>query len=84
MTTLIQRDGEALMSALLSARENEKRWLEMSQESLAGDESLEQWANIARLRRLEVERIETLLEQMTEDQRLLQFAGCKDEDAGMQ
>jgi hypothetical protein len=82
MTTLIQRDEEALKSALQSARENEKRWLEMSLESLAGDESVEQWASIARLRRLEVERIETLLRQMIEDRRLLQFAGCNDVDAG--
>jgi len=51
----------ALHSALKSARENEKRWMEMSAEFSTDAERMEQWTSTARLRRLEVERIEALL-----------------------
>jgi hypothetical protein len=55
-----QRDTE-LHSTLRAARENENRWLGMNAEYATDSEAMEQWANTAKLRRLEVERIETLL-----------------------
>lgn len=55
-----QHDFE-LQSALRAARENENRWLEMHDEYATDSETMEQWANTAKLRWLEVERIEALL-----------------------
>lgn len=62
MTVPTKMDNDALQFALRVARENEDRWIEMSPESTADIERIEQWASIAKLRRLEVERLETLLE----------------------
>jgi hypothetical protein len=60
-----QRDTE-LHSALRAARENETRWLGMNAEYATDSEAMEQWANTAKLRRIEVERVEALLAQAEE------------------
>jgi hypothetical protein len=52
---------EALQAALRVAHENENRWMEISAEFSTDAERMEQWSSTARLRRLEVERIEALL-----------------------
>ena len=52
---------DALQSALKAARENENRWMEISAEFSTDAERMEQWSSTAKLRRLEVERIEALL-----------------------
>ena len=52
---------EALQVALKAARDNENRWMEISAEFSTDPERLEQWSSTAKLRRLEVERIEALL-----------------------
>ena len=52
---------ETLQTALKAARENENRWIELSSEFSTDPERMEQWSSTARLRRLEVERIEALL-----------------------
>ena len=58
-----QRDQQidTLQAALKTARENENRWMEISAEFSADPERMEQWSSTAKLRRLEVERIEALL-----------------------
>jgi hypothetical protein len=50
-----------LQTALRAARENERRWREMHDEYLTDQDSEEQWAATAKLRQLEVERLEALL-----------------------
>jgi hypothetical protein len=65
MTTPIE-SPDALRLTLRAARDNEARWREMSPESTADIERIEQWASIAKLRRVEVERIEMLLAEMAE------------------
>lgn len=62
MTTSSER-CDALRFALRAARENEDRWIQMSPEFSADGEQMAQWRSTARLRRSEVERIETLLAQ---------------------
>ena len=57
---------EALQVALKAARENENRWMEISSEFSIDAERMEQWTSTAKLRRLEVERIEALLANATE------------------
>jgi hypothetical protein len=52
---------EALQTALNAARANENRWVEISAEFSTDAERMEQWSSTAKLRRLEVERIEALL-----------------------
>ena len=52
---------EALQAALRVAHVNENRWMEISAEFSIDAERMEQWTSTARLRRLEVERIEALL-----------------------
>ena len=52
---------EAHQAALRVARENENRWMEISAEFSTDAERMEQWTSTARLRGLEVERIEALL-----------------------
>ena len=52
---------EALQAALKVARENESRWMEISADFSTDPERMEQWSSTAKLRRLEVERIEALL-----------------------
>jgi hypothetical protein len=51
----------ALQATLQVARENENRWMEISPDFSADAERMEQWSSTAKLRRLEVERIEALL-----------------------
>jgi hypothetical protein len=58
--------ADALQSALRAARENENRWVGMSPEFSSDSERMEQWTSTAKLRRLEVERIEALLANGTE------------------
>ena len=52
---------EALQAALKAARENENRWMEISADFSTDPERMEQWSSTAKLRRLEIERIEALL-----------------------
>ena len=61
MTPSAKPHDAALQSALRAARENERRWREMHEEYLTDRDSEEQWAATAKLRRLEVERLEALL-----------------------
>jgi len=63
-----QRDqcAEVFQSALHAACESERRWTGMSPEFSSDSERMEQWISTAKLRRLEVERIETLLANVTE------------------
>ena len=57
---------EALQVALKAARDNENRWMEISAEFSTDPDRMEQWSSTAKLRRLEVERIEALLDGATE------------------
>jgi hypothetical protein len=52
---------ETLQAALKAARENESRWMEISADFSTDPERMEQWSSTAKLRRLEVERVEALL-----------------------
>ena len=52
---------EALQAALKAAHENESRWMEISAEFSTDPDRMDQWSSTAKLRRLEVERIEALL-----------------------
>ncbi|WP_420236868.1 hypothetical protein ACOBR2_14685 [Telmatobacter bradus] len=63
-----QRDQqiETLQTALNAARANESRWMEISAEFSRDAERMEQWSSTAKLRRLEVERIEALLAEAAE------------------
>jgi hypothetical protein len=61
MTTSREQHDPALQSALRAARENERRWLAMQAEYATDSEAVEQWASTAKLRRLEVERLEAIL-----------------------
>jgi hypothetical protein len=56
--------ADELQSALLAARENEDRWLEMSPDFSTDGQSVEQWASTAKLRRREVERLEAILAEL--------------------
>jgi hypothetical protein len=73
---------DALTSALRAARENEHRWMEMSPESSADNERMEQWISIARLRRLEVKRIEALLAETIGSQACPRSEGIESALAG--
>ena len=68
---------EALQAALRVARENENRWMEISAEFSTDAERMEQWTSTARLRRLEVERIEALLASAVETCSLAQPVGSE-------
>jgi len=61
MTPSVKPQNAALQSALRAARENEERWREMQAEFSTDREAMEQWAATAKLRRLEVERLEAIL-----------------------
>ncbi len=61
MTPTAKPQSAALQSALRVARENEKRWREMQAEFTTDSDAMEQWAATAKLRRLEVERLEAVL-----------------------
>ncbi len=49
---------EALQVALKAVRENENRWMEISADFSTDPERMEQWSSTAKLRRLEVARID--------------------------
>jgi hypothetical protein len=66
MTFPKEKSADALQIALRAARENETRWMEMPPEFSDDGERMEQWASTAKLRRLEVERIETLLAEVAD------------------
>ena len=57
---------EALQIALNVDRANENRWMELSAEFSTDPDRMEQWSSTAKLRRLEVERIEALLDGAAE------------------
>jgi hypothetical protein len=59
-----ERSADALQIALRAARENEARWMEMSPEFSGDGDRMEQWASTAKLRRLEIKRIEILLAEV--------------------
>ena len=63
-----QRDqcAEALQSAPHAACVSERRWTGIPLEFSSDSEWMEQWTSTAKLRRLEVERIEALLANVTE------------------
>ena len=61
MTPTAKPQSAALQSALRAARENVKRWREMQAEFSTDSDAMEQWAATAKLRRLEVERLEAVL-----------------------
>jgi hypothetical protein len=61
MTSSRKQHDSTLQSALQAARENENRWLEMQAEFYTDSETMAQWASTAKLRRLEVERLEAAL-----------------------
>ena len=69
------QSADALQSALRAARENENRWVGMSPEFTSDNERMEQWASTARLRRLEVERIEALLAKTTDVRTCIKHGG---------
>jgi hypothetical protein len=64
MMMLPKKSADALQIALRAARENEARWMEMSPEISGDGDRMEQWASTAKLRRLEIKRIETLLAEV--------------------
>ena len=61
MTTSREQPDPVLHSALRVARKNESRWLEMHALYATDSETNKQWANTAKLRQLEVERLEPIL-----------------------
>ena len=66
MNSSRDQQNEALQAALRVARENENRWMEISAEFSTDPDRMEQWSSTAKLRRLEIERIEALLAGATE------------------
>ena len=64
MTPLGEKQRDQLRDALLIARENERRWIELCPEDSADGERMAQWTAIAKLRRAEVERIEAVLAEI--------------------
>ena len=68
---------EALQVALKAVRENENRWMEISADFSTDPERMEQWSSTARLRRLEIERIEALLASAVETCSLAQPVGSE-------
>ena len=61
MTPSAKPQNTALQSKLRAARENEKRWREIQADFSTDSDAMEQWAATAKLRRLEVERLEAIL-----------------------
>jgi hypothetical protein len=76
MNSSTDQQIEALQTALKVARENENRWMEISAEFSTDPEQMEQWSSTAKLRRIEVERIEALLAGAAESCGLAQ-PGCR-------
>jgi hypothetical protein len=72
MNSSTDHQVEVLQAALKAARENENRWMEISAEFSTDPERMEQWSSTARLRLLEVERIEALLASAAEPTGLAQ------------
>ena len=72
MPSIMEITLEDLRISLRAARENERRWLEMSPDVSFDNERMEQWSSVAQLRRQEVLRIETLLAPMEESSILAQ------------
>ena len=72
---------DTLQAALKAARENENRWMELSAEFSTDAERMEQWSSTAKLRRLEVERIEALLAGAAEPCGLAQPVRCETVEA---
>ena len=72
---------EALQAALRVAHVNENRWMEISAEFSTDPEQMEQWSSTAKLRRLEVERIEALLVGASEPCGLAQPVGSETVEA---
>jgi len=68
---------EAFQAALKTAHANENRWMEISAEFSGDAERMEQWSSTAKLRRLEVERIEALLAGAAEPSGSAQLMGSK-------
>jgi hypothetical protein len=77
MNSSRDQKNEALQAAPRVARENANRWMEISSEFSTDAERMEQWTNTARLRRLEVERIEALLASAVETCSLAQPVGSE-------
>ena len=77
MNSSRDQKNEVLQAALRVARENENRWMEISAEFSNDAERMEQWTTTARLRRLEVERIEALLAGAVETCSLAQPVGSE-------
>jgi len=77
MNSSRDQKNEALQAALRVARENENRWLEISAEFSTDTERMEQWSSTAKLRRLEVERLEALLASTVETCSLAQPIGSE-------
>jgi len=72
---------EALEFAFGAALENERRWMEVFPEFSSDSEQMQQWTSTAKLRRLEVERIETLLANVTEPSSVLRPLGIETVEA---
>jgi hypothetical protein len=81
MNSSRDQKNEALQAALRVARENENRWMEISAEFSTDPERMEQWSSTAKLRRLEVERIEALLVGASEPCGLAQPVGSETVEA---
>jgi gamma-glutamyl phosphate reductase len=77
MNSSRDQQNEALQAALRVARENENRWMEISAEFSTDAERMEQWSSTAKLRRLEVERLEALLASAVETCSLAQPVGSE-------
>jgi len=75
MTSSREQHDSTLQSAIQVARENESRWLEMQAKFSSDSDAMEQWASTAKLRRLEVERLETALAE-AEKELALRFNTC--------
>jgi hypothetical protein len=75
MTSSREQHDSTLQSAIQVARENESRWLEMQAKFSSDSDAMEQWASTVKLRRLEVERLETALAE-AEKELALRFNTC--------
>lgn len=64
MTPLREKRSDELRAPLIVARENERGWIELCPEASTDGERMAQWTSVAKLRRLEVERIEAELAEI--------------------
>jgi hypothetical protein len=81
MNPPVDQSTEALESALRAALENERSWMEVCPEPSSDSEQMEQWTSTAKLRRLEVGRIEALLANQTEPSGFLRSAANEEAEA---